>query len=959
MAAFTLGLPGNNRRKSKKKSLSDYNLYLREVSSQSEDNVDTESLFSLKDDSFSRLDDTSSTDQLFQPQASDKINETDVVARSELSELKREQHFVSDNTKENDMQTQVFSEFQQQKTHLIKTTNNKQKKKKKEEKQEEEEDKKFSNYSSVINDTFIEGKQKEPLLVLSDKEKNYEQVDDADKSNANEVEFNNVNASVDQQHKRNSFKRKKRKRTITRSMNDEMNYDEEGESSETMIFSSHQIRADQFNKVCPSPFENVPGFHQTQSTKQQQNTTNYKSELTLSPKLSKSCSFDSDASNKPLTPVMVGREQWILFEEEKSILNQQHENTTEILRRNSKVTVEECTTNTNAKEKKKLLDKNNFEDFEIKGDLQQSGMVAKSMENLLDVVNKTVSLLKGSLTNQTATNGDEDVLVYSTQTQNDDAMSELSDEIISLEFDTDEEKLRDTPVKQFPNVSLFQVSIVGTEREKLKFELNGKKKLESNNIMENGRNNILDEYPPVITRSSWRFWYRYPDKKKRFGSRKWIPVTVHLENEILKVNSLNGNSPEIKKEIPLHPFYNFTVPRLHKGNKDGRVHSIKLQYVKYKEKRRVKPRVGMEHVSIYTPVLKLSCRDVIMLREFISRIDGVIKYMPTHRDKGISYNHEEIFIDSDDQCSYLISTDGTILKYNTTVQLRLRCFVTGNPQLKLFLNDINNREILSRTKEALARESCNKLPSSWIAPELYEYNPCVHMNKSMEEGGVIFTPPDGCSFELLRFRLRKRNPLPIMAKSSLEVLSLNSVYLRAEVRVNGDAKNIRHKRNNVIFYIPVPSSWSKLFIKSRFAGRTSRYLSAKAPLKSNQPGRATNTRATFEVSAGVACYEAAYGAIIWELGTLPIIRDGLPADVTHTFCCSIELPFPLHIRDDFQPYSYLEYNIKQQMASNVSVEEILLSDGRVPEKWVCYRSNYMYRIEMKILEDGKERTKSE
>jgi len=177
--------------------------------------------------------------------------------------------------------------------------------------------------------------------------------------------------------------------------------------------------------------------------------------------------------------------------------------------------------------------------------------------------------------------------------------------------------------------------------------------------------------------------------------------------------------------------------------------------------------------------------------------------------------------------------------------------------------------------------------------------------------------------------------------------------------VNGDAKNIRHKRNNVIFYIPVPSSWSKLFIKSRFAGRTSRYLSAKAPLKSNQPGRATNTRATFEVSAGVACYEAAYGAIIWELGTLPIIRDGLPADVTHTFCCSIELPFPLHIRDDFQPYSYLEYNIKQQMASNVSVEEILLSDGRVPEKWVCYRSNYMYRIEMKILEDGKERTKSE
>lgn len=778
---------------------------------------------------------------------------------------------------------------------------------------------------------------------------------------------------------------------------------------------SKSIRADQFNKVCPtSPFDDVPGFRRSVSSTQNRiSQKRNKDKVQISPKLSKSVSVDVPKLLQ--SPVVVGRDKWIRFDHDR-IKDIQSEGSTHSLPLESDRRVNSMVLQSRAKasssgmkdwisfeanpdvtqphivktmekerdtseedrivdqeflhvditdmstDKERILSSPTEENKENKNG-RDEGLLRKdkpyvSTDNLLNVVNKTVSLLRGSITNR----GDEEKnLVAAQDTSNqhleDDVCSELSDEVISLEFDTDEEKLRDTPVKQFPDVSLFQATTAAKEeKSKLNYILNDEN-FHNDIDVENGVTESIDQYPSEVSRTSWNFWYRYPNKKRKFSSRKWLPVSVNLEGEFLKISGSSKNTSEIVKEIPLHPFYVFTVPVLHKGNKDGKVHSVKLQYVKYKEKRRLKARFGVEHIPIYTPVVKLSSRDVIGLREFIGQVEKIIRHIPTYRDKGITYTHEEIFIDTEDQCQYLTSGDGKILKYNVTVQLRLRVFVTGNPELKLFLNDAKDKEILSRTKEALIQDD-RKVANNWITPELYEYHPCVDKNKSNEEGGVVFVPPDGCSFELLRFRIRKRNPLPLIGTSSLEVLAMNSVHLKAEVRVNGDAKSIRHKRTNVVLYIPVPSSWSKLFIKSRNFGKTKNYICVKTNQKSSHPAKASNSRVTLNVSVGSATYEPAYGSIVWKIGTLPIIRDGVPVDASHTFECFIELPFPLHIRDEFQPYSYLEYNISHQMGSDVSVEEILLSDGRVPDKWVCYRSSYMHTMEMKIMEDGKERKSS-
>ena len=929
----------DSRKKSKKKSLSDYNLYVRDINYQSDED-ETQSLTSVLDDN--TINNLTTQSLILQTNIPGNIETPDVLVtqrkielagvqnkKSEIKERADQNKFdkasqktilciVSDKTRGQGEGGQVFFE-------------------------ENEEEKGKSEQNSLEFDCSENGIKRnfrgeirsleeiDNQLLKSQKRTSNRRFSNTKTTNifhnsTSSYDDRNLHGRLNQSRNKkeyssdpNKTKKKYYKRHV--GLRDMKESNETNESENTKADNHLQaLRADQFNKISPSPVEDEPGFRRS-------NTVCLRT-IVKKPDnfhIQKSCSVDSKA------PV-IGREKWIRFEEEKpfseSLIQKDFDNShISSVEGEKKLLFNGFSLQTSA-----LID----DDDKINEE-QSKHPISKSVENILEAVNKAVTQFKEEKRD------DENQLIHV-----GDEWSEISDEIISLEFDTDEEKFCDTPVKQYPNISLFQVC-----------NANGHFSKVSNTPplpmdLDEGRNNVLDEYPPISLRSSWKFWYRYPDKKKKFSSRKWIPVLVHVDNGSLKINSLNGNTPEIRKEILLNQYCALTTPVMHKGNKDGKVHSVKFQYVKFKEHRRVKPRLKIEHVVNYTPVVKLSCRDMIALNDFINCVETVIRNVPTYRGKNLSYEREEIFIDCLDKCSYLISGEGHVLKYNITVQIRLKCFLSGDPELKLFLNDTRNEEILSRIKTALSKDNYRR-STVWICPENYEYHSCVDENKSSLEGGVVFTPPDACNFELLRFRLRKRKPLPIIVKSSLEVIALNSVHLKAEVRVNGNARNIRYKRNNIVLYIPIPSSWSKLFVKSRLYGRNVKYLNVKASFKSETMVRDSNGRATFEISAGNAKYEPAYGAIVWELGSMPILKDGLAADAIQTFHCFIELPFPLHIRDDFQPYSYLEFNVKQQISSNVCVEELVMSEGGVPEKWVCYHSDFLYRIEMKILEDGKER----
>lgn len=708
------------------------------------------------------------------------------------------------------------------------------------------------------------------------------------------------------------------------------------------------LRVDQINKVSPLIF--------TKSNRNPQETRVLnKKELSLAVKLPNSNMNErkdkkiseskeekwiwfTDDSSKPRTNERImtlqpvnnenllsspSREEWISFEDESTSFE---------LTKESSIIEDDS-------DSKRLISKDESSDVSKEMNI--------SLENILNIVKEP---LKGSNSKRKA--DDEKNLVSVHGTSKEESESEISDDIVSLDYESEEErkKLRDTPLKQYPDVELFQATSA-VKRECAKRSLS-----DTSNQINSCKNDIdmstLDDYPDKCPKNSWSFWYRYPDQKKRVGSRKWYPVNVTVDGDFIKVNGQTKTGITISREIPLHPFFVFTLPTVHNGNRDGKMYSTKLQYVKYKEIRKFRTKTKIEHLPVYTPVLKLATRDFISLREFINKVESIIRHIPTYRDKGITYRHEEIFIDCDDECQYLLTGEGEVLKYNVTVQMRLRVFVTGTPQLRLYLNDVCNQEALAKVKELSHLNT--KSSKSWIKPLNYEFHPCVDSNASKQYGTVVFVPPDGCSFELLRFRVPHRNPLPVIAKSSLEVLSNNSVRLNASIQVTGSSKTIRHKRNDVTVFFPIPSSWGVLFVRSRNFSGKKKYIKVKADSNHAALSVATLNRVTLQISTGVAKYDPAFSAVVWRLGTLPIIHGNVAADAVHVFQCLLELPFSLEIRDEFQPYTFVEFNVGHQLASGVSIEEILLSDGKIPDKWVCYRSNFSYKISMKLIENGKE-----
>ena len=459
----------------------------------------------------------------------------------------------------------------------------------------------------------------------------------------------------------------------------------------------------------------------------------------------------------------------------------------------------------------------------------------------------------------------------------------------------------------------------------------------------------LDDYPAPTNRKEWVFFYRHPDRKRKIGPRHWIPATFVIKDQSLRISG-SVNEMEILKEIPLHPFFVFTLPVLHRKDRRGKVHSVKLQYVKYKETRKMKSKFQVEHTPTYTPVFKIGHEDHHALHDFIDTVDNVVRQIPTYRDKGITYSHEELFIDCDDICQFLLSGKGEILKYNITLQMRLRAFITSNPDLYLFLNDEKYQDKLEKEKEKFP---VPQRSHKWIRPENVEFHPCVDKAASDEKGGIVFKPPDGCSFELLRFRVRNTKELPIAVKSSLNVISANSVILSAELKVGGEGKMLKHIRNNVIVRFPIPHTWTPMFVKSRSFSGQKRYVQAKADLRQGTQGLGRTNRCNLQVNAGRSTYEPEYSAIVWRLGDLPYVLSGLPADAVNTFKCELSLPFEVNLPDEFCPYAEVEFEVSNAVGSEISIREVLLSDGRVPDKWVCYRAIYSYKVLLNVLNRGK------
>ncbi|EDO44769.1 predicted protein, partial [Nematostella vectensis] len=353
----------------------------------------------------------------------------------------------------------------------------------------------------------------------------------------------------------------------------------------------------------------------------------------------------------------------------------------------------------------------------------------------------------------------------------------------------------------------------------------------------------------------------------------------------------------------------------------------------------------IEHLAEGTPIIKIGSTSNAIMKEFIEAVGDSIRTLPAYRDRGITYRKDEVFVDVDDTCHALLDGTGNVKKLGGRVQVKIRAFVTGDPECQLVLNDIVVKE---REEARLRGELKPQRIHHWINLQHCQFHKCVDVSAFNESHSIVFHPLDACTFELLRFRSNLKKPLPLYVKSSITLHSEQRIELRAEIQLCQETKMAKYARNNVVFQLPIPETWVPLFRTAKLFGREKSIKSSKGKQAAGIKSRLKHSRCSIAASLGTAKYEPEYSAIVWRIDKLPLIQSNIPVDAPQTLTCLLELPAGLEVPDDYQPHAEVEYDVSYVLLSDTTVIAVKVSNKNIPEKWVCYRALYHYHIEVDV-----------
>ena len=448
----------------------------------------------------------------------------------------------------------------------------------------------------------------------------------------------------------------------------------------------------------------------------------------------------------------------------------------------------------------------------------------------------------------------------------------------------------------------------------------------------------------LVTSGSWSMLLRFPDKKRKFGSREWKPVVIKLEGTTLQIFEEYELSAPFR-EIPLQAYFVFTEPKLQSFEHGAKVHTMKLEYIKYTEMRSLRHRGTVEHIAQGTPIIKIASPCHVVIRELLEAFNNSLRLLPSYRDRGITYRHDEVFVDIDDVANIILSGDGTILRKSAKVLIKLRAFLTGDPECQLVLNDIVVRE---REEARLRGELKPQRVHHWVKLRCCDFHKCVNATAFEQSHAITFHPLDACTFELMRFPVDHHKPLPLLVKTILKIQSEQKVELKAEIQVCQETKMAKYVRNNVVFRFPIPESWVPLFRTGKvFRGEKS-IKSSKGPRAAGIKSRLKHSKCSIAVSLGRAMYEPEYGSIVWRIDHLPFIHSKIPADAPHTLSVVLDLPPGMDFPENYKPMAELEYDVSYVLMSDTNVIAVKVSNQNIPDKWVCYRALYHYDVNIDI-----------
>lgn len=304
----------------------------------------------------------------------------------------------------------------------------------------------------------------------------------------------------------------------------------------------------------------------------------------------------------------------------------------------------------------------------------------------------------------------------------------------------------------------------------------------------------------------WEMHLRQPNKKKITGQRFWKKIFVRLVTQadcvLLQLfNQATDKDPF--QELPLQPCYSVSDIGTQQYDQYGKIFTLKLQYIFYKERPGVRPgqvkkaeritnklsqfaayaiqgdyqgvkefgsdlkKLGLpvEHAPQVSQLMKLGSLNYEDLKQFSVSIEEALFTLQAHRDRALHYKMEEVQITVVDELYVEQSADGCVDKQIARVRLLFLGFLTGMPDVELGINDMRRQG-----KEVVGRHDIIPvITEEWIRLEAVEFHNCVQQDEYNKTHIIKFKPPDACYIELLRFRVRppKNRELPLQLKASI------------------------------------------------------------------------------------------------------------------------------------------------------------------------------------------------
>ncbi|XP_030380907.1 protein stoned-B [Scaptodrosophila lebanonensis] len=501
----------------------------------------------------------------------------------------------------------------------------------------------------------------------------------------------------------------------------------------------------------------------------------------------------------------------------------------------------------------------------------------------------------------------------------------------------------------------------------------------------------LEEFPRLhYVGPGWEMQLRQPNKKKITGQRFWKKIFVRLviQNDVPVVQLLNQASDKQPfQELPLQPSYSVSEIGAQQYDQFGKIFTMKLQYIFYKERPGVRPgqvtkaeritnkltkfaqyaiagdyegvkefgsdlkKLGLpvEHAPQSSQLFKIGSMNYEDMKQFSVCIEEALFRLPALRERALTYKMEEVQVTAVDEIIVEQDFEGKILKQIARVRLFFLAFLTGMPTIELGVNDM-----WRQGKEVVGRHDIIPVATEeWIRLELVEFHSVVNQDEYERTRTIKFQPPDANYIELLRFRVRppKNRELPLQLKATWCVTG-NKVELRADILVPGftSRKLGQIPCEDVSVRFPIPECWIYLFrVEKHF-----RYGSVKSAHRRTGKIKGierilgavdTLQESLIEVTSGQAKYEHHHRAIVWRCPRLP--KEGQGAYTTHQLVCRMALTSYDQIPSELAPYAFVEFTMPATQVSHTTVRSVSVQDSDAdepPEKYVRYLARHEYKV---------------